>query len=455
MKSWILLGLSILMAVGCQKNRESVAEAEFEHRDTLNLPHYPYIDYDETFKGIKLDKSELNKKRSYVQDFYENYWEYNQVSGGLLVAKNGKIIFEKYRGFANFETEEALTADTPIHIASISKVLTALAVLKLVEEDRLKLDQLVSNFYSAFPYKNVTVRDLLNHRSGLPNYAYFEHDDKYWNTNNIQTNDNVLEALVQGISKPYSSPNTTFNYSNTNYALLALIIEKVTGLTYPEAMKYIVFDPLKMDHTFVFNIKDSAKVSQSYTSRNKRWDFNFLDNIYGDKNIYSTPRDLFKMDKAMYAKKFLSEKLKKLMKQGYSYEKPGVKNYGLGIRLMEWDTGEKLWYHNGWWHGNYTTYVRGENDSISIIALGNKQIRSVYTSFSLIGLLGDYPITMELEDRIVKQDTLKIASDSLMPKLDKGVVSENLNLESPTKSSSKKKNAQKDSAKVVSFSTNN
>lgn len=386
---------------------------EFEEKDTINLPHYPYINYDTHFEGAELNLQDYNKKHNFVKDFFEDYWVYNNVSGGLLVAKNGQIIYENYRGYGNFETKDTLTANTPIHIASISKVLTALAVLKLVEGGKLKLDQLVTNFYSAFPYKNITIRDLLTHRSGLPNYAYFEHDQKYWNTDEVQANENVLEAIIQKVGIPYSAPNTNFAYSNTNYAILALIIEKVTGLSYPHAMKYIVFDPLKMNQTFVFDIKDSAKVSQSYTFKNRRWDFNFLDNIYGDKNIYSTPRDLFKMDKAMYSKKFLSSKIKREMKQGYSYEKKGVKNYGLGLRMMEWESGEKLWYHNGWWHGNYTTYVRGENDSISIIALGNRQVKSVYSSFSLIGLLGDYPVVLEQNPNIAKNNIAKLSEDSL------------------------------------------
>ena len=118
----------------------------------------------------------------------------------------------------------------------------------------------------------------------------------------------------------------------------------------------------------------------------------------------------------MYAKEFLKQKWKKQMKKGYSYEKKGVKNYGLGLRMMEWETGEKLLYHNGWWHGNYTTYVRGEADTITIIALGNKQNRSIYSAFSLAGLFGNYPVIMEKETKLAENnaDSVKIKEDSLM-----------------------------------------
>lgn len=412
MKFTFYFGFLLIFFTNCKENNFTV-ENDFETHDTLNLPHFPYIDYDLTFENTSHHDQDLDETKEFLKSFFEDYWNQSQVSGGLLVAKNGEIIYENYRGYAVQETKEILTADTPIHIASISKVLTALAILKLVEEDELKLDQLVVNFYSAFPYKNITIRDLLNHRSGLPNYAYFEHDDRYWDTSKTLNNENVLEALVQKVSEPYSAPNKNFSYSNTNYALLALIIEKVTGLSYPDAMKYIVFDPLKMKNTFVFEMENAENVSQSYTHRNVRWDFNFLDNIYGDKNIYSTPGDLLKMDKAMYSKDFLSSKLKNQMKQGYSYEKKGVKNYGLGIRLMEWDTGEKLWYHNGWWHGNYSTYVRAENDTISIIALGNRQVKSLYDAFNLIGYLGDYPILLKPEMQNILTNLQNQNNDSL------------------------------------------
>lgn len=430
MKNSFFIGSILLLFFQCTEKKDILVQDDFELQDSLNLPHYPYINYDLSFEKSKSNQLYLDNKHRFIASFFEDYWRRREVSGGLLVAKNGQIIYENYRGYSVRETKDTLTKDTPLHIASISKVLTALAILKLVEADELKLDQLVSNLFPAFPYKEISVRDLLNHRSGLPNYAYFEHHPEFWNTDKVLNNENVLEALIQKVSEPYSSPNRNFSYSNTNYALLALIIEKVTNLSYPEAMKYIVFDPLQMKNTFVFTMEQAENVSQSYTYKNVRWDFNFLDNIHGDKNIYSTPSDLFKMDKAMYSKEFLSAKLKDKMKQGYSYEKKGVKNYGLGIRLMEWDSGEKLWYHNGWWHGNYATYVRAENDSISIIALGNRQVKSLYDAFNLVGFLGDYPILLKPEMQNIFNKVQ--SSDSLL--------TENL------------KSQKKDSLKLIGFS---
>jgi hypothetical protein len=120
--------------------------------------------------------------------------------------------------------------------------------------------------------------------------------------------------------------------------------------------------------------------------------FDFLDNVYGDKNIYSTPRDLLKFDMATYSKKFLNPNLYKQVFQGYSYEHKGVKNYGLGIRMHEWETGEKLFYHNGWWHGNTSSYVTLKKDTVAIIALSNKFSYKPYKVWKLAPLFGKYPI---------------------------------------------------------------
>lgn len=327
-----------------------------------------------------------------LDSFFKEDLQEKGFSGGMLIAKDGNIIYEKYLGFENFEKKKNINIDSKIHLASISKVLTALAILKLVEGGRLELKDPVKKFLPSFIDEDITVENLLSHRSGLQNYAYFKNDAKFWKAGAMKTNEDVLAYINQGLDERTGEEDKKFNYSNTNFALLALIIEKLTGDTYAKAMKNIVFKPLKMKNTYVFNITDSAKVSQSYTSRGERWKFMDLDKIVGDKNIYSTPRDLLRLDKAMYSENFLSPAIFSKMKKGYSYESAGVKNYGLGLRMREWDGEHILYYHNGWWHGNYTVYVRDEKNKITLIALGNKQIRAVYDVFSLAGYFGNYPL---------------------------------------------------------------
>lgn len=270
-----------------------------------------------------LSNSFLQEKKAAIIRYQNYIWKNNdRISGGFLVAKNGIIIHEHYQGFANREDSVLIQANTPIHIASISKVLTATAILKLIDSKKLKLNQKVSSILSSFPYDSISIKMLLNHRSGLPNYAYFTSDTAIWDSNKVLSNKSILELLHQHQFPLQFTPDTRFTYCNTNYAILALIIEKVTGKNYGVAMKEMIFEPLNMKNTYVFDYKkDSATACASYTWRNQRYKFNYLDAIYGDKNIYSTPRDLLQFDLATYHDDFLNPSLKELVYKGYSYEK--------------------------------------------------------------------------------------------------------------------------------------
>ena len=118
------------------------------------------------------------------------------MNGGFLVAKNGQIIYEKYEGMANFRDKTPITQDTPIHIASVSKVITASAILKLVNAKKIDLDQKVTHYLKEFPYPDVTVRMLLTHRSGMRSYAYFTDRDKnVWDRHNTLTNQDILTIM--------------------------------------------------------------------------------------------------------------------------------------------------------------------------------------------------------------------------------------------------------------------
>jgi CubicO group peptidase (beta-lactamase class C family) len=311
------------------------------------------------------------------------------------VAKNGQIIFEKYQGKSNFTTNEDITENTSLHLASISKVITANAIFKLIDAKKLTLDEKVKTILPSFPYSKITIRMLLNHRSGLAQYSRFTEPDIIWGRKKTLHNSDILNLLGKKNIPLEFNPNSKFAYSNTNYAILALVIENLTSQTFPEAMKTLIFEPLKMLNTFVFELeKDKNNVSQSYKSTKVKVPFDQLDAIYGDKNIYSTPQDLLKFDLATYKPDFISEELKKEIYKGYSYEKRGIKNYGLGIRLREWDSGQKVFYHNGWWHGNTSSYITLKNDTVTMIALSNKFSRKVYQTMKISALFGDYPFKL-------------------------------------------------------------
>lgn len=343
----------------------------------------------------KLKKAYIDDKKYGVSRFFEKIWSEKNDNVAFLVAKDGQIIYENYMGFANKRTGEMITKNMPLHIASVSKVLTSTAVLMLIDANKLKLDQKVKTIIPNFPYEDVTIQTLLNHRSGMRNYAYFT-DKGNWDKHKTLTNEDIITVMVEKDIKQETKTDTHFSYCNTNYAVLALIIEKITGLSYPEAMKQMIFEPLGMTNTFVFDItKDRDIIAPSYKGNNMEIGIDYLDGIYGDKNIYSTPRDLLKFDKARYAPFFLNADLLKKVYKGYSYEAKGARNYGLGIRMMEWEKGEPFFYHNGWWHGNTSCFINMRKEKVTMIVLSNKYTHKTWQTKKLASLFGDYPFKLE------------------------------------------------------------
>ena len=145
------------------------------------------------------------------------------------MAQNGQIIFESYLGFANKNKKEQITQDTPLHIASVSKVLTATATLMLVDAKKINLNDKVTQYIQDFPYPDITILTLLNHRSGMKNYPYFTYEKGNWDIHKTLTNRDIVSVMKDKNIPLESKTDTRFAYCNTNYAILALIIEKITG----------------------------------------------------------------------------------------------------------------------------------------------------------------------------------------------------------------------------------
>jgi CubicO group peptidase (beta-lactamase class C family) len=311
------------------------------------------------------------KKASYTADtFFNRFLANPKFNGQFLLAKNSQIIYSKSVGYANLDRRIKLTDTTAIHVASISKTATSLAVLRLCDQQKIDLDKRVVDYLIDFPFNEIRVRDLLTHRSGLPHYHYFT--DHYTNRTWYLTNKDVLKLMVKHKIQLNFKPITKFSYCNTNFMVLALIVEQVTGKKFPKAMKQLIFEPLKMKNTFILDRKSLFKqVSQSYDPRERFKEFTYLDLIYGDKNMYTTVKDLFRLNLGTYSSKFLSTNMRKEMFKGYSYEKNGQKNYGLGIRIIEETGTSDLFYHTGWWHGNLGMFAMDRKDTICAIAISN------------------------------------------------------------------------------------
>ena len=386
MKFLRLLLLSFLL-IACKDKEKDFSQKNGTQKDQGEF----FVEFN------PLDSTYCNKQKKEISYQYNQLINKNDFYGQFLVAKNGKILFEDYQGFAYKEKDDKNRKDKPLHIASVSKVLTAAVILRMVDQGKIGLDDKVSKYLKGFYHDDITVRMLLNHRSGLRHYGYFIERDVKWDKSKRITNQDILDLINSGKIHLESKPGTRFAYCNTNYSLLALIIEKVSGMRYHEAMDKLLFKPLGMKNTFVFDYeKHHDTVSQTYKASKLRLAFDHLDLVYGDKNIYSTARDLLKFDLATYSDKFFSKKLKKEIFKGYSYESKGEKNYGLGIRLREWKEAPTLTYHNGWWHGNTSSYITQKTDTLTIIALSNKMTHKTYQTKKFIALFNSkYPIKLD------------------------------------------------------------
>ncbi|TAF50094.1 MAG: class A beta-lactamase-related serine hydrolase, partial [Sphingobacteriia bacterium] len=188
----------------------------------------------------------------------------------------------------------------------------------------------------------------------------------------MSTNEDVLNYYIQHKPSVEANPDRRYSYCNTNYALLALVVERVTGQSFPQYLKENLFGPLGMEDSYVFSLADTARYVPSYQYNKRPYPLEKLDAVYGDKNVYSTVRDLLKWDRALYQGTYVSLETLEQSFEPQSHEHGGVRNYGYGWHLMVDPNAPKVVYHNGWWHGNNAAFRRLINDTATIIVLGNK-----------------------------------------------------------------------------------
>lgn len=333
-----------------------------------------------------------------LDSYFTSRSQHNGFSGSVLISLKGQPVYEKCFGYCDYRNKDLLTDTNSFQLASVSKTYTATAVLWCVEHHLLSLQDSLQKFFPELPYTGITVQQLLCHRSGLPNYLYF--CSGKCNKGEYLTNAQVIALMAKEKPAVYAKPERRFEYCNTNYLLLASIVEKVSGKRFHDFMQQTFFGPLGMQHTFVYDFTDSSnrKIAISYNSKWEIQHNDCFDGVVGDKGCYSTVHDMFLWDKAFYDGKLLSQQM---MAEAYaprSFEKPGKRNYGYGWRLMQQPDSTWLVYHNGWWHGNNTVFFRNVRDTSSVIILSNKYNRSVYHVQPVFNILYGLPAGAETEE---------------------------------------------------------
>lgn len=317
------------------------------------------------------------KANKRIDEIVTNLHRKSGFNGNVLVAKNGKIIYERAIGWADHLHRDSLKINSVFELASVSKPFTSTAIMMLVEDGKLRLNQDVKEFYPDFPYDSITVEHLLTHKSGMMNYVYFV--DDLWKAQKKDerpgiTNQDVMKLIAEHKPNPYSKPNRRFHYNNSNYMVLAAIIEKVSGQKYSQFMAENIFKPLGMKNTAVYSKAEYDKIPVDVVGHDRNWRRsvaqNFLDGPVGDKGIYSTIHDLYLFDRAMRKAKLLKPETMDSVYAPHNVMQRGHFNYGYGWRTFE-NGKNKVVYHTGWWHGFRNIYLRQVNKDITIILLTN------------------------------------------------------------------------------------
>lgn len=357
-------------------------------------------------KEILQIKKEINadKKAAFIEQIIQQ-----KVAGGfngnVLVAQKGVIIYQKAFGFADFKDTIRLTNDSKFQLASLSKTFTAVAVMQLVEKGKLGLTNEVKDFYPNFPYPGVTIHSLLCHRSGLPYYEYLMNDEtrqKEWYPSNQEMM--AWFAAQNPTPQAYNLPDHFFSYNNTNFAILAAIVEKVSGLSFDAYMQKNILQPLGMNNTFVATSTSPAlNVNRTVGyQRNLEIPKDYYDNITGDKGIYSTTGDLFRWYVSLRDAKLLSKESLREVFTPRSFEHPGIRNYGYGFRLwLDAQQRTDYVYHTGWWKGYNTIMFCDLREDFVVILLTNRLNKTVYHIKEIIDALNDGKKAQSVEDNIL------------------------------------------------------
>ncbi len=310
--------------------------------------------------------------------------------GNVLIAEKGNVIYQKSFGKANIASSAELNSESIFELASVSKQFTAMGIMLLKKQGKLSYDDSLRKFIPELPYQNITVRQLLNHTSGLPDYMELFLNN--WDVKKIATNNDMIVLMAEHKPAIHFSPGEKWEYSNTGYALLASIIEKASGMGYGKYLEKYIFKPLNMERSLVYRRRYEKRQIDNYAygyvmnSSSKQFSLPdslpataamvySLDGIVGDGTVNSTTGDLLKWDRALYSEKLVN---KEMLAEAFSPAKLNngkTYDYGFGWALGKIDTIGKLVNHSGGWPG-YATYIERHLESDkTIIILRNHETK--------------------------------------------------------------------------------
>lgn len=322
---------------------------------------------------LKIDaQASENQWTKAVDQWLKTLYQQGRFNGGVLIMRDKETVLQKAYGVANPDTRTTLTTRTPFRLASVSKHFTAAAILVLVEKGELNLDDSVKRFFKTFPYPGVTIRHLLNHTSGIPD-AYLDLAQKHRKElGNILEVQNVVQLLSKYPPKKNALPGQNFSYSNTNYVLLAAIIEKVADCAFESFLQKEIFGQLGMSDSRVWNLKSKipfpnrALDFKGSSKRAKILKPDWIDGVAGDGAVFVSLHDFQTWNRFWRRPTLVSRKLINESFRPAVLTNSKKSHYGFG-----WELQKEGPHHSGAWMGARTFAGWLQKERLFIVLLDN------------------------------------------------------------------------------------
>ncbi len=303
-----------------------------------------------------------------VDNLFSRYQGDDLPGAAVMVIRDGDVVLERTYGMANLEDGVAIAPTSNFRLASITKQFTASSIMLLVEQGKLSLDDTLTDSFDGFPAygREITLRHLLQHNSGLIDYEGMIPDDYAG-----QVSDRDALRMMYDVSETYFPPGSEYRYSNTAYAVLAMLIEDISGMPFARFLQEHIFEPLGMDNTVAYQrgVSTVANRAYGYTVDNGKVSFSDQSTtsaVLGDGGIYTSLRDYYKWDQALYTERILSQKSLRQMWTG------NFGDYGFGWRVDR-KNGHRRLHHDGSTSGFRNYVIRYPDHRMTVLVLTNRR----------------------------------------------------------------------------------
>lgn len=308
-----------------------------------------------------------------IDAIFSDFNQRGTPGASLAVIQNGRVLYSKAYGLADVENNVPASTSTNYRLASVTKQFTATAILKLVDLGKLSLDSRLTDVLPGAPSyaHDVRIRHLLSHTSGLVDYEDFVPD-----TQTVQVLDADVLKLLSKIDTMYFPAGAKFRYSNSGFALLALVVEAVSGQPFALFLKQNIFEPLGMKHTVAFqngiSTLENRALGHSRTDKGfVRTDQSNTSAVLGDGGIYSSVEDLFKWDQELYANRLVSASLRQQSFTPAMLNDGTQTKYGYGWYVEPYKNFSSV-YHTGSTRGFRNALFRLPDQRLTVIILTNR-----------------------------------------------------------------------------------